>query len=642
MPPKSNSASVKGSTEKTSEGSQTGTPCINMHSNEEGSVVSSITGGGFDQEIVEELHMALRELKAELVESRAEAARAVKVAEQAIQSAEKSSSKDWNNSVTHKAAEAAALAQKRSAEAMATARMAEERLEVERKNASIWRKQAEAAEEKAGHWQTRAAAAEVQRAALAEVLEGERKEAATLLASMKERFESSDGKQKDALEETMGRSGTAEQAPQAVLASQSEIERLRSKLAMESAARRKLLHEVQDLRGTVRVYCRPRASLGGASTISTPSQEALLLNRPGFKDAAASSFQFDGILNSEMDQQDLYDEIDEVCLSVLDGYNVCVMAYGQTGTGKTYTLLGEVAYGNDVKDPTVSIHNYGLHLRAAQQFFSVLKHRSDRYKDIVSFTIAEVHNERICDLLVGTEIGESNGGKESSGKITQGRIDSQDGSVSQSTKPSKLEIRTNHNGETVVDGLLSIEVFCLEDVLRAWKDCLGKRKARLSEQGIDFVQHDRNSHVICTLSVESTNTATGVGTVGKIQFVDLASADLFPSASKGSKPKNTSSPDLKLSGFGKNQGWHFSNRSLATLNEVVNARSQYQRSVPYRNSTITHLLSDSLEADTKVIMVACVSTEPKDLQQTACTLKFAQNMRKVAVGKATKHTFSEA
>ena len=57
---------------------------------------------------------------------------------------------------------------------MATARMAEERLEVERKNATIWRKQAEAAEEKAGHWQTRAAAAEVQRAALAEVLEGER------------------------------------------------------------------------------------------------------------------------------------------------------------------------------------------------------------------------------------------------------------------------------------------------------------------------------------------------------------------------------------------------------------------------------------------------------------------------------------
>jgi DNA-binding XRE family transcriptional regulator len=165
------------------------------------SAVSSITGAGFDQEIVEEMHMALTALRAELEESRAEAARAVKIAEQAIQSAEKSNSKDWNSTVTHKAAEAAALAQKKSAEALSRARLAEEKLESERRNASIWKKQAQVAEEEAGYWQTRAAAAEVDKAGIAESLESERSNIVALLSSMREKtgFES-DGKRSRALE----------------------------------------------------------------------------------------------------------------------------------------------------------------------------------------------------------------------------------------------------------------------------------------------------------------------------------------------------------------------------------------------------------------------------------------------------------
>lgn len=186
------------------------TPGVQVHHNDEGSVVSSITGGGFDQEIVEELHVALTELRSELEESRAEAARAVKVAEQAIQSAENSSSKDWNSTVTHKAAEAAALAQKKSAEAMAKARMAEERLEGERKAAHIWKKQAAAAEEEAGHWQTRAAAAEVQRAAMVEALENERKKAAALRSTAAQKIPTSEDGKRDALEATMERNRALE------------------------------------------------------------------------------------------------------------------------------------------------------------------------------------------------------------------------------------------------------------------------------------------------------------------------------------------------------------------------------------------------------------------------------------------------
>jgi hypothetical protein len=178
--------------------------------NDEKSVMSSLTGGNYDQDIVEELHQALENLKAELEESRAEAGRAVKVAEQAIQSAENSSSKDWNSTVTHKAAEAAAIAQKRSAEAMAKQRLAEDRLAGERKNASFWRSQAEAAEEEAGVLQTRAAAAEVQRAAMIEDLESERQNTQHLIATLKTRFASSEVHKREALESAIERNRALE------------------------------------------------------------------------------------------------------------------------------------------------------------------------------------------------------------------------------------------------------------------------------------------------------------------------------------------------------------------------------------------------------------------------------------------------
>eukprot|EP00980_Cylindrotheca_fusiformis_P017806 scaffold5622_cov129-Cylindrotheca_fusiformis.AAC.5 len=660
---------------------------------DDASAVSSITGAGFDQELVEEMQMAITTLRAELEESRAEAARAVKVAEQAIQSAEKSNSKDWNSTVTHKAAEAAALAQKKSAEALSRARLAEDKLEAERKNSRAWKEQAQKAEDEAGYWQTRAAAAEIEKAALAESLDSERSKTVALLSSMrgKNGFES-DGKRSRALEaeleithSTLDSKSTAVEALRECLAeiesnaeayeilkkdrsfiskmqnalspsmtttsrinrtspsqepSQTETARLRSKLAMEAAVRRKLQHEVQDLKGSVRVYCRLKATSSGPSTLSTPSNEIVQLHPEcidGASTAAQLTFEFDGVIAPGMDQQEVYREVEDLCLNALDGYNSCVMTYGQSNSGKTFTMLGDVGYitAADSIEPILSLNNFGIHLRAARQLFSVLKQRSDRYKDIVTFSVVEVHEERLYDLLVGTDIGESCGrpelhrrGRRRAGSVSSGMSSA----MGNSEQPSKLEIKTNHNGDTVVSGLLAVEVKCFEDVCRVWKECLSRRVSRLAEQGVRLEDHDHSCHMIGTMKVQSTNLATGTGTQGKIQFVDLAASDVTKDPRPGAR--RTTSPGI-LQSVGRDL--KFVNKSVATLNDVVHARSQYQRSVPYRNSTITHVLSDSLEADTKVVVFACVSSDVKDIQDTVCTLKFAQAMRKVNIGKATKH-----
>ena len=707
-------------------------PTINAQKDDEGddaSHVSSLTGG-VDQEIVEELHQAIIELRAELDASRAEAARAVKVAEQAIQSAENCSSSDWNSTVTHKAAEAAAQAQKKSAEAIARARMAEERLSAERKSTAFWRRQAQAAEEEAGSLKTRSAGAEVKQAVLMEELASERRKAARMFASLRQEFvnaekvhakELNDTQERkrdlemelehvkkelketkaevqrivDAEEERKARgsnrmalsfrsarkksSGSitamtpekamnkaqenkivhdaalgartlaleagaqvlrsecdqlrlqstdeinalklqsrewANLADRAVAASRAETEHLREKLAAESAMRLKLLNELQDIRGTVRVYCRPKP--GASKPILTiPTQDILIVN----EDSRPVSFKFDRVFSPGTSQYELFSELEEPIVSSLDGFNVTLLAFGQHGSGKTHSILGD---HNLDESGLPSLQSHGVQLQALQQLFTIAGHRKGRYKDSFSVTMVEVHNEKLFDLVSGVAAAQTDGEV----VICETRRDKRKGIDESDWRRGKLEIRTNIDGNTVVQGLVSIRINSFEDVCQIWQEANANRLDRLQMQGSDLGSYERNSNVITTIHIQSTNIATGVGTEGRLQFVDMASSDIMPNPlMKASEYRGCVDGDLAK----------FSNKSIDAFNDVVDARCQFDRSVPYRNSTLTHLLRDSLEADAKVLLLCCVSSDEADMDNTLSALRFASRMQSVSIGKATKH-----
>eukprot|EP00978_Attheya_sp_CCMP212_P034936 scaffold149436_cov33-Attheya_sp.AAC.1 len=341
----------------------------------------------------------------------------------------------------------------------------------------------------------------------------------------------------------------AGQAARVLASSGTEISRLRRKLALESATRRKLLNEVQDLRGTIRVYCRPRPMRVSSSSrspneknvgiISVPSHETLLVHRervPGtdgrISNTTPMSFEFDRVFSPDSSQNELYSETEELVLGVLDGYNVCLMAYGQTGSGKTHTMVGDYSLvleedDDDDEVPKAMFKSNGLHLQAMGQLFTIAEKRSQRYQDSFSITIVEVHNERLCDLAAGTDIAESCGemqghesGKSGSSrqggrngkKSTEESTASQHGNSTSSkgSRPNKLEIRTNYDGDTVVQGVMAIPVKTMKDVHNLWQECLSQRAARLMEQGADFQEYEATSHVIVTVNVISTNIATGV------------------------------------------------------------------------------------------------------------------------------------
>ena len=161
-------------------------------------------------------------------------------------------------------------------------------------------------------------------------------------------------------------------ASKALNSSQTEVAMLKKKLAMEMANRRKLLGEVQDLKGAVRVYCRPRPITAQAvddgttpvSIISVPSHEVGLLHREFVLKNGINtpmSFELDRMFTSNTTQRDLYAEMEELVLSSLDGYNSCLMAFGQNGCGKTHSLIGDFSIiNNDLVSSIIenTPHNY--------------------------------------------------------------------------------------------------------------------------------------------------------------------------------------------------------------------------------------------------------------------------------------------
>lgn len=416
------------------------------------------------------------------------------------------------------------------------------------------------------------------------------------------------------------------QASRAVAASTAETDHLREKLAAESAMRLKLLNELQDIRGTVRVYCRPKPCTSapgkGKSIVKIPTHDILVLN----EDTAPMSFKYDRVFSPGASQHEVFSELEEPLISSLDGFNVTMLAFGQSGSGKTHSLLGEITLGDDVGDGVPLIKSYGVQFQAIQQLFTIAGHRTDRYKDAFSITMVEVHNEKLIDLLAGTPSAESDG--EIIVCETRDRRDKR--RESEAWRKGKLEIRTNIDGNTVVQGLVSIPITSFGDAVTIVQESIANRADQLESQGYNWRKHERKTNVITTIHITSVNIATGVGTEGKLQFVDMAASDISHGAPKVRE-------DSDVSTCVEEDDTQFANKSIDAFNDVINARCQFDRSVPYRNSTLTHLLRDSLEADTKLLLMCCISSDEANLADTVGALRFASRMSKVSIGKATKH-----
>lgn len=323
-----------------------------------------------------------------------------------------------------------------------------------------------------------------------------------------------------------------------------------------------------------KVYVRIRPTTSGDPTTRVDHKKISLEYEDDVK-----NFNFDGILNIDDGQQETYDLTCKPLVDhVVDGFNATLLAYGQTSSGKTYTMLGP----GSIK--TMAEVEYGMILRVATDLFDRLVSRDDLAGYTVKVSYLEIFMNKIRDLTT---------------------LNGKD-----------LNIRDNGKANGVmVEGLRSLTIESAADLM-ALVNMGHKRRASAAT-----LMNDRSSrsHAVLIITLSQTrkpDTETGVVDRYKSQFclVDLAgSENANRTGATGNLLKQASSI----------------NTSLTTLANVIRAVTTKQAHTPYRDSKLTHLLKNSLGGNAWMSLIICVSADKVNGHQTLSSLRFGESAKKM-------------
>ena len=297
------------------------------------------------------------------------------------------------------------------------------------------------------------------------------------------------------------------------------------------------------------------------------------------------NFKFHAVLQNAS-QETVFDTIArEVVMSAVDGVNGTIFAYGQTGAGKTFSMIGD----------TSMYQQRGVVPRAVAELFSEVNNRVE-YDFKVSVTYMEIYNERIFDLL--------------SGPIEDQRHDF-----------PIIEDKTGLRG-TYVKGLHQEEIRSEEEALHY----LFKGNEVRTTARHQLNERSNRSHCIYTLHIEQRSKLGAAEKVllSKLHLVDLAGSERLKKAIEPA-PGTSRAADAAI----KRESMYI-NKSLTYLEQCVVALTTKSREhVPYRQTKLTSVLRDSIGGNCHTLMLACVWGEAKHLEETISTLKLASRMMRV-------------
>ncbi|KAG4913930.1 hypothetical protein AAZX31_19G221100 [Glycine max] len=362
-----------------------------------------------------------------------------------------------------------------------------------------------------------------------------------------------------------------------------EYEVLKRKYVEESSERRRLYNEVIELKGNIRVFCRCRplneSEIANGSAVSVVNFESSSDELQVIcSDSSKKHFKFDYVFRPEDNQETVFEQTIPIVTSVLDGYNVCIFAYGQTGTGKTFTMEG-------------TPQHRGVNYRTLEELFRISEERNDVIKYELFVSMLEVYNEKIRDLLVENSV--------------------------EPTK--KLEIKQAVDGTQEVPGLIEARVYGTVDV---WEKLKSGNQAR-SVGSTSANELSSRSHCLLRVTVLGENLINGQKTRSHLWLVDLAGSErVGKTEAEGERLKES----------------QFINKSLSALGDVISALASKSAHIPYRNSKLTHILQSSLGGDCKTLMFVQISPGAADLTETLCSLNFATRVRGIESGPARKQT----
>ncbi|VDM96246.1 unnamed protein product [Thelazia callipaeda] len=326
------------------------------------------------------------------------------------------------------------------------------------------------------------------------------------------------------------------------------------------------------------VRCRPLSadeiSSGYQSIVDIQTERGVIeLHNPQEPDAPPKIFTFDSVYDSRSSQMDLYDEAcRDLVDSVLEGFNGTIFAYGQTGTGKTFTMEGN--------------HNEP-HLRAVipSAYHHIFKHiaQSQNQQYLVRASYLEIYKEEIRDLL------------------------------SRDPK-TRLELKERLGTGVYVKDLSSFVTKSVEEI----EDIISVGRANRSIGFTNMNERSSRSHAIFMVTVECSELGLDGQNhirVGRLNLVDLAGSERqSKTGSHGERFKEATKINLSLSALGN------------VISALVGGKGTH---VPYRDSKLTRLLQDSLGGNSRAVMVANIGPASYNYEETLSTLRYASRAKNV-------------
>uniref|UniRef100_A0A8C5RP51 Kinesin-like protein n=1 Tax=Laticauda laticaudata TaxID=8630 RepID=A0A8C5RP51_LATLA len=294
------------------------------------------------------------------------------------------------------------------------------------------------------------------------------------------------------------------------------------------------------------------------------------------------TYTFDMVFGAQAKQIDVYRTV--VCPildEVLMGYNCTVFAYGQTGTGKTFTMEGERSPNEEYtweEDPLAGVIPRTLH-----QIFEKLAENGTEFS--VKVSLLEIYNEELFDLLSPSpDVGE---------------------------RLQLFDDPRNKRG-VIIKGLEEMTVHNKDEVYQILERGAAKRTTAATYMN----QYSSRSHSVFSITLHMKETTDGeeLVKIGKLNLVDLAGSENIG---------RSGAVDKRAREAGN------INQSLLTLGRVITALVERTPHIPYRESKLTRILQDSLGGRTKTCIIATVSPASINLEETLSTLEYAHRAKNI-------------
>ncbi|XP_068544189.1 kinesin-like protein KIF11 [Anas acuta] len=337
------------------------------------------------------------------------------------------------------------------------------------------------------------------------------------------------------------------------------------------------------------VRCRPfNASERKASSYAVvdcdQARKEVSVRTGGVTDKTSrKTYTFDMVFGAQAKQIDVYRSV--VCPildEVIMGYNCTVFAYGQTGTGKTFTMEGERSPNEEYtweEDPLAGIIPRTLH-----QIFEKLTENGTEFS--VKVSLLEIYNEELFDLLNPTpDVGE---------------------------RLQMFDDPRNKRG-VIIKGLEEVTVHNKNEVYQILERGAAKRTTAATYMNA----YSSRSHSVFSITIhmkETTVDGEELVKIGKLNLVDLAGSENIG---------RSGAVDKRAREAGN------INQSLLTLGRVITALVERAPHIPYRESKLTRILQDSLGGRTKTSIIATVSPASINLEETLSTLEYAHRAKNI-------------